>query len=311
MQKENLYLDFQGTPLSWSSEEFQKRLLNDDEGKKFKKELRFKINKKLVTGWAGILEKGSKASGGFSLIQADRVIVGFPKNYRNSLIFGHEDGGRNDLTNQRLTGELYLDEKFGVSHTKDQILFTDDEEDLLDEALFKNLADFKKESNIPHKSRIKEYDSNFDFEGSVKSVIENLNTDLFKDVLLNKSVLPVKAIIKTNDETLTRLLRAKHKIFSYIIDKISIDVILSEESSPYDPYLIVRPLGTRRKINILLNVNHPYWMELADNNSRFNFLISCIYDGVSEWKAGFILKSLDPDTLKMIKDSLLRLELKT
>lgn len=310
LQNEALYLEFQGTPLSWSQEDIDRRLLNDSDGKKFKRQLNFKINGKSVKGWAGILESGSKASGGFSLIQAERVIVGYPKNYRNSLIFGSEDGGRNDLTNQRLTGELNLDERFGVSHTKDQILFADDEEDLLDKALFSKLADYKKESNIPHKTRgKKETDSNFDFESAVKTVIENLKTDAFKDVLLKKTVLPEKAITKTNDETVKRLLKAKHKSFTYVLDGISIVVILSEDSSPYDPYLIVRPLGEENRINILINVNHPYWMELADNNSRFNFLLSCIYDGVSEWKAGFLLHRLDPDTIKSIKDSLLRLEL--
>jgi hypothetical protein len=89
-----------------------------------------------------------------------------------------------------------------------------------------------------------------------------------------------------------------------------IQVILSDNSSPYDPYLIVRPLGGEQRIDIVLNINHPYWIDLEDNNSRFNFLLSCVYDGVAEWKAGFRLHRLDPDTIKSIKDSLLRLELK-
>ena len=128
-------------------------------------------------------------------------------------------------------------------------------------------------------------------------------------VVLIEDDIAEKAITKTNDETVKRLLKAKHKSFTYVLDGISIVVILSEDSSPYDPYLIVRPLGEENRINILINVNHPYWMELADNNSRFNFLLSCIYDGVSEWKARFLLHRLDPDTIKSIKDSLLRLEL--
>jgi hypothetical protein len=310
LQNETLYLEFQTTPLSYSQEDIERRLLTDPTGKKYKRQLNFKINGKSVKGWAGILESGSKASGGFSLIQSERVIVGYPKNYRNALIFGSEDGGRNDLTNQRLTGELNLDERFGVSHTKDQILFADDEEDLLDKALFEKLADYKKESNIPHKSRgKKETEKNFDFESAVKTVIENLKTEAFKDVLLKKAVLPGAAIAKTNDETVKRILKAEHKNFTFVLDGISIIVILSEDSSPYDPYLIVRPLGEQKRINIVINVNHPYWMELGDNNSRFNFLLSCIYDGVSEWKAGFLLHRLDPDTIKSIKDSLLRLEL--
>lgn len=312
LQNEILYLEFQDKPLSWNQKEIDNNLLKDSTGKIFKRDLDFEINGKKISGWAGILAKGSRPQGGFSLIQADRVIVGYPRNYRNSLIFGAEDGGRNDLTNQRLTGELILDEDFGVSHTKDQILFVDDEEDDLDKALFELLADYKKESNTTFKSRgvKEEAEENFDFEMAVESVIENLNSKAFQDVLLNNTILPTEAIEQTNNETIDRLLRIGSSTYEYSIDGITIRVILSENSSPYDPYLIVRPLGGEDRIDIVININHPYWMDLGDNNSRFNFLLSCIYDGVAEWKAGFRLHRLDPDTIKMIKDSLLRLELK-
>lgn len=311
LQNSILYLEFQGKALSWNQKEIDNNLLKDSTGSIFKRDLNFQINGKTITGWAGILAKGSRPLGGFSLLQADRVIVGYPKNYRNSLIFGVEDGGRNDLTNQRLTGELRLDEKFGVSHTKDQILFVDDEEDDLDKKLFELLADYKKESNQTFKSRgVKETEENFDFQSAVESVMKNVGSKPFQDILLNNTILPQDAIEQTNNETIERLLRIGSSTYEYSIDGITIRVILSDNSSPYDPYLIVRPLGGENRIDIVINKNHPYWMDLADNNSRFNFLMSCIYDGVAEWKAGFRLHRLDPDTIKTIKDSLLRLELK-
>jgi hypothetical protein len=37
-----------------------------------------------------------------------------------------------------------------------------------------------------------------------------------------------------------------------------------------------------------------------------NFLRHCTYDGVAEWKAYFKAGRIDPDTIKMIKDNLLR-----
>jgi len=310
LQNDDLYLEFQDVPLVWSQDDIDRKLLADGQGNPYKKDFDFVINGKRVHGWGGILQSGGKKNGGFSLIQADRVIVGYPKSYKNSLIFGDEDGGRNDLTNQRLTGEIYLDEKFAVSHTKDQILFVDDEEDELNTALFEKFADYKKEANIPHKARgIKEPDKDFDFDSAVKTVLNNLNSTAFRDVLLNDVVLPAEAIIKTNEETITRILKANHSEYKYILDGISIMVILSDQSSPYDPYLIVKPQGGENRINILLNVNHSYWQELEDNNSRFNFVLSCIYDGVAEWKAEFRLNRLDPNTIKLIKDSLLRLPL--
>ena len=310
LKNDILYLEFQGNPLVWSQTDIDRKLDIGSDGEVLKRPLKFEINGKKITGWAGILASGAKKAGGFSLLQADRVIVGYPRNYKNSLIFGPEDGGRNDLTNQRLTGELILDEKFGVSHTKDQILFEDDEEDELDKALFTELEDYKRFSNIPHKARGKqETDSNFDFESAVKTVINNLNSPAFQDVLLNTTILSEEAIVKTNEETVTRLLRTQHSSYVYILGGISIMVILSDNSSAFDPYLIVRPLGGQNRIDVVVNVNHPYWMDLADNNSRFSFLLSCIYDGVAEWKAGFLLNRLDPNTIKIIKDTLLRLEL--
>jgi hypothetical protein len=126
---------------------------------------------------------------------------------------------------------------------------------------------------------------------------------------LRKSILPKEIIEVTNSETIDRLLGEEYSSFEFDVDKIKVRIILSENSSPHDPYLIVRPAGGNNILDIVININHPYWIELGDNSSRFHFLVNCIYDGVSEWKAEFLLHQLDPDTIKMIKDSLLRLPL--
>lgn len=41
-----------------------------------------------------------------------------------------------------------------------------------------------------------------------------------------------------------------------------------------------------------------------------NYLKHCVYDAVAEWKARKKTSRLDPDTVKMIKDSYLRVKLK-
>jgi phenylacetate-coenzyme A ligase PaaK-like adenylate-forming protein len=47
--------------------------------------------------------------------------------------------------------------------------------------------------------------------------------------------------------------------------------------------------------------------KLKTQESIFNFIRHCAYDGVSEWKAYFKKRTIDPDTIKLIKDNLLRL----
>lgn len=313
IQNNTLDLKFQDQSLVWNTALINDMLLTDGSGRIFKKNINITIDGKNVTGWAGILKSGGKKYGGFSLLQADRVIMGYPKAYKNNSLFGPEDGGRNDLTNQRLVGELFLDKEFAVSHTKDQILFADHEEDELDIALFECLADYKKEANIPFKNRgeseVAFENSPFDFGAATARVLQNLDSDKFRDVLRNTTVLPAEILDQTNDETVRRILKGDHRSFKYQLDSLSVDIILSESSSPYDPYLIVRPAGGDGCLFIIINVNHSYWIDLGDNTSRFHFLLNCIYDGVAEWKAEFLLSQLDPNTIKLIKDSLLRLEL--
>ena len=74
--------------------------------------------KKIVEGWVGVLAKGSRRKAGFSILHRRRLIRGWPDSWRPEKIFGV--GGRNDLINQRLVGEVNL-EDFEVSHTKDEI----------------------------------------------------------------------------------------------------------------------------------------------------------------------------------------------
>ena len=86
-----------------------------------------------------MLEKGSRRDAGFSIIRSNRVITGWPDSYRPETIFGEQEGGSNNLVNQRLFGELIL-EGFEVSHTKDQILFDDGEQEELELNLKKQLG---------------------------------------------------------------------------------------------------------------------------------------------------------------------------
>jgi hypothetical protein len=94
--------------LSWDAN-MNARILRRKDNKLAKVSFRFKVGGKQVSGWAGVLEKGSRREAGFSIIQADRVITGWPDSYRPWTLFGEQEGGSNDLVNQRLFGELELE----------------------------------------------------------------------------------------------------------------------------------------------------------------------------------------------------------
>lgn len=94
----------------------------------WRKEVSFKLNGDFsVTGWAGLLDKGSAANAGFALFRRRRLIQGsVGEAYRPEGIFGKS----NSFAYQRLIGEFDI-EGFGVTHTKDGIQWYDLEDDLL------------------------------------------------------------------------------------------------------------------------------------------------------------------------------------
>jgi hypothetical protein len=83
---------------------------------------------KKVTGWAGIMRRGSHVAAGFSVFRRRRLIEGsVGETYKPSLIFGNP----NTFASQRVVGELFV-EGFDVTHTKDGIQWHGYEDELLE-----------------------------------------------------------------------------------------------------------------------------------------------------------------------------------
>jgi hypothetical protein len=79
-----------------------------------------------VHGWVGLRIPGSTSLAGFALFRKKRLIVGSnDETYRPSEIFKNS----NSFTWQRLIGDVHLDHRIKVSHTKDGFLWDDGEEE--------------------------------------------------------------------------------------------------------------------------------------------------------------------------------------
>jgi hypothetical protein len=79
-----------------------------------------------VHGWVGLRIPGSTSLAGFALFRKKRLIVGSnDETYRPSEIFKNS----NSFTWQRLIGDVHLDHRIKVSHTKDGFLWADGEEE--------------------------------------------------------------------------------------------------------------------------------------------------------------------------------------
>jgi hypothetical protein len=298
-------ISWNGTPLEWTGLDSELHVAED--GSRYKKQFQFEVNGKIVKGWVGVLGKGygSRKKAGFSIIQSNRVIQ---SGYKPSSIFGEQEDGTNDLINQRLVGELQLD-AFSVSHTKDKIVWEDDEEDDLNLKLGEYSADakelaltmrFKKDApNLVAKFK----------EEAITILSSELKSSELKNYLTDVDPVPEKIIAasheKASDAVIKQVSPDLEVTVGYPPDEITVLVFFSEKSE-FDPYILTETTVESNRVIIIVNTIHPHVQEMTSSDSFLNFLRHCIYDGVAEWKAVKLRGSINPYTVKFLKDGLLR-----
>lgn len=301
-----LELFFQNVKLEWDYNVIRERLLKTPDRNKVEHKFKFDIGDKEVKGWAGVMEKGSRRDAGFTILQSNRVIIGYPDSYRPETIFGQE-GGSNDLVNQRLVGEIELD-GFEVSHTKDEILFEDEERDELEAKLFDELAGLRKIALTYRKYQADERSTSYENELMALNEFETeINSDEFADLLYNYDIPSSVLIEESNNAVLLAVTKKIEPSLKAKINEVTVYIYISDTMSPNDPYVIIDSVKTKESIYILVNKNHPHWMQLKTKESVLNFIRHCVYDAVAEWKTYFKIGKIEPNTVKDFKDKLLRI----
>jgi hypothetical protein len=304
-----LILKWNDEVLSWDSD-VDKELYVRKNGKLAKESFRFKIGGKQVFGWAGVLAKGSRSKAGFSIIQADRVITGWPDSYRPATLYGSQEGGSNDLVNQRLLGEIIL-EGFEVSHTKDQILFDDGEQEALELKLGNELAGLRQLALSYRKEedeRVRRATDN-QRTAALDRIEGEIESDKIQSFLGTYEIPSSSLIRKTNESLKNAIVKRFEPDLKAKINKLVVSLYLVKDMSPNDPYVIIESTESKTSVIVIINLAHPHWYQLTNDESITNFIRHCTYDGVSEWKAYFATGKIEPDTVKLIKDNLLRIPL--
>jgi hypothetical protein len=302
-----LVLKWNDVPLTWDSD-INKSLYKRKDGRLAKKTFEFKIGNKRVSGWAGVLARGSRKNAGLSVIQADRVITGWPDSYRPETIYGSQEGGSNDLVNQRLVGELFL-RGFEVSHTKDQVLFDGTDQDILESKLRSKLAGLRRLALSYRKNGDERVRRATDAQrlAALNRLEAEIKSNEMRD-LLEILEIPNSGLIKKSNQSLKDAivdrfepdLRAK-------INKLAISLYLVKDMSANDPYVLIESTESETSVIVIINLAHPHWSQLTNDESILNFIRHCAYDGVAEWKVYFKTGKIEPDTVKLVKDNLLRI----
>jgi hypothetical protein len=298
----SLRLEWQGATLVWQ-DYADSDFLTDRDDRIYKKDFRFTVNGKDVTGWVGVLKKGSRTKAGFSILRRDRVIRGWPESWRPESLYGQLEGS-NDLVNQRLVGEIHLDD-FEVSHTKSDILWMGDEEERVEERL-KKICWPLRETARSHRSRAA--DERGPSSRDVSVAVDELNAELNSEEMVDAvglEVVPPPEVVSSVVEAFLENIDPREPTFRGNASGLDVKGYLVDDASPNDPYIVLDS-SRLTEVIIVVNSRHPHFGYLEGSAGVLNYLRHCVYDGIAEWQARHKAGRIDPETIKMLKDKLLR-----
>lgn len=298
-------LQWQGQSLSW--DEIDNRLMKDRLGKLYKMPFEFEVNGKKASGWAGVLAQGGRAYAGFSIIHSGRVVKGYPDSWRPERIYG-AGGGRNDLINQRLVGEIHLDD-FDVSHTKDDILWYGDEEEIVERKLQTTIKDY---IEAARSTRTTQDGPKGPSEAEIDAALAELKEELLSKEMIDQiQVLTVPSpedIRSAHHAIAQEVVQGEPDFTAQVGDQLKVSVFVEPSMSANDPYVIYETASSDN-LCIIINQNHPHFRQIEGAEGVANYFRHCIYDAIAEWQTAKRIGKIDPDTVKTIKDGLLRVAL--
>ena len=262
------------------------------------------IDGKVVSGWIGVLRKGGRKFGGFSLFQNERQIQGFPNAWKPRSIFGGvDDEGANNLVAQRLTGVLLLD-GFVVSHTKDSILFEGDEEEELEKYLVEQTKDYRDYAQKRRSGRGQVW-SKEKVRDLVDSMKSEFTSNEIKDALTTAALPPPEAIAANIQQQL-KSLTSEDEIARLEVLSDLIVVVSLKETSEWEPHLTIVSGSEAGTLHVIINGLHPYYQSLESNDAIEECVHQYIYDAVAEYRVSKLQARVNPDSVRRLKNDLLR-----
>lgn len=262
---------------------------------------------KPITGWVGILAPGKakRVKAGFSIFHNNRQVLGYPESWRPESIFG--EWGSNDLINQRITGELHLDD-FEVTHTKDGIVWRFGEEREVGILIEKQIGDLIKHAKKTYKSQAPGGASlRREFEKAAKVLKSEIGSDV-----LNREVdlaavepPPSREEVQAQSEAAIESAKSKNKPAMKVeLEQYTIELYLENQGPNASYYANSSFSDEKETLYVLINMDHPWYQNIDPDVVQLN-LQHVVYDAISEHTAGLV-KRVDHTTVNSMKNRFLK-----
>ena len=261
------------------------------------------VNDKIVNGWVGVLKPGftGRSNAGFALIRHDRAVRGWLDSWRPFEIFGD---ARNDKLNQRIAGELIMDQ-FTASHTKDGIDWEDDDEDVLGAKLREFCDKWDLIRIAKTKTRGDDPDTDIEKQEAQAQLQAQLENSKVTDVIRLLDV-PAPNLAKFKSSVLIDAAADAIPVNQFKIDSSGRKAYLYEiDLSPNDPYYEYEVLEDM-DLRVIINSAHHAYALLDSTEAKITHYHHVLFDAIAEWKCTQIHSEMSPSSIRIMKDELFR-----
>jgi Histidine kinase-, DNA gyrase B-, and HSP90-like ATPase len=260
-----------------------------------------------ISGWIGCFAqgKGGQGEAGISVFQNGRCIMGASDAWRPVSLFGSKRGG---VVNQKLVGELNVDDhQIQVSHTKDQILWQGEQQDEIEEYLFK-LASNTDILKVAKQTFSKE-DSDSVKRDTAVAAFKDWSTS--SDLAGRIGIVPVPTpeVGETRSQFVIEGTKDKEPDIVVSIPGIDRKIFIKIlKLSPNDPYYAYEITDDGDLITVI-NESHAGYLSAEQNeNPLFVYFVHCALDSWAEWKCQLLRGEIEPASVREIKDNILKYE---
>ena len=264
----------------------------------------FRVNGKEVRGWMGALASGGRPQGGFAMVRRGRLLMGQPLAWRPGEIFG-QDGGTNNTLNQRLIGEIHLDE-FTATHTKDGILWDAagdvDEEVEVGQKLNDLIAHWKP---IINGARQNHGSQEGNIHGAMQKLSEALQDPKFKEKFILVPT-PTPALTQSFSEPAIDVMEKTAPDYTYTISDFTCKIWTSDETTQAGQYVTKMNNIEQKELNVYINTAHPFCHMLESEDHWYIYTYMCTLDALSEYKCELGNTQSTPENIVYVKDHLMR-----
>jgi hypothetical protein len=191
-----------------------------------------------------------------------------------------------------------------VSHTKNQILWQDDELDQVETQLKEILADYR-HTALNRRSRGENGPSEQAQTVAMDAIKEIVTASDFADVV-NVTEVPAPEIVEATLLPLRTATHTKTPDNTFVIGALTVKLFMDGTGSSNDPYFLGDYVSDD-EVSVCINTCHRFWQDyVTDAQDILIYTLNCIYDAIAEWKCMKYTGEIRPDTVKVIKDAFMR-----